>query len=233
MKLMEMAGVESDEICKQPSREVNDSEFLACNIKDVPIEILKHSKSAFWGISYSQQHDEYFSSRIARRDDCEISLITDFYQRAFEADANTANLAEHNGSKIVDIINSRHLADIELILALSAGQDIYVITPTNGEPEYYKPQTTEVLSNLIWNNLIRYYTNNGIGYIDDPMTNEERMATSMIGYGHDSSLILAFSSGSIVLQIHKGTGFFLHSQEEHEIKKTAEAAPKNIEFELA
>lgn len=233
MRLMEIANMERDEDYKTPSIALDDSMLLACEEKDIPAGIHKPSESAAWGITYNQGDDEYFSVRIARKDDCAISMLIDFYSRGFEINAEATDSTEHDGVKVIDRINSRHKEDLDLVCALSAGQAIYLLIPTNEGLEYYQLTNAEALSRFIWNNLVRHYTNRGIGYQDEPASNEEQMATTIIGQGSESSIILAFDSSEFILQIDAGTGIFLHGHEESIVRSALEKIPENIEFELA
>ena len=44
-----------------------------------------------------------------------------------------------------------------------------MVTPTYERGlEFYRLTNPQALANLLWNNLVRFYTNTGIGYIDVP-----------------------------------------------------------------
>lgn len=216
----------------QPSRPIGRNDLLLCSQAEVPERMLRPLEP-IWGICYHQQDDAFISARLAREADCDISLLSDFYQRASMMSPTATEQARCGGRRIVELLEQRHADDLRIVESLAGGGAIYVVTPTYERGlEFYRLTNPQALANLLWNNLVRFYTNTGIGYIDEPRSVEERLAESIIGHDIEGNLVLAFSGSSTLLQIHGCSGLFLHAESDAELAAAVACLPRDLDLAL-
>jgi len=221
-----------DEPEVQPSRPLGRNDLLLCDQADVPAR-LRRPLEPIWGICYHQEDEAFVSRRLARSDDCDISLMSDFYQRASMMSPTATEQARCGGRRIVEVLEQRHAADLRILESLAGGGAVYVLTPTYERGlEFYRLTNPTALANLLWNNLVRFYTNTGIGYIDEPRTVEERLAEAIIGHDIEGNLVLAFADSPVLLQIHGCSGLFLHAESEGELSSALARLPLDLALQI-
>lgn len=216
----------------QPSRPLGRNDLLLCREGEVPERMLRPLEP-IWGICYQRQDDAFVSARLARQDDCDISLMSDFYQRASMMSPTAAEQARCGGRRIVELLELRHAEDLRIVESIAGGSAVYVLTPTYERGlEFYRLTNPDALASLLWNNLVRFYSNTGIGYIDEPRSTEERLAEAIINHDIEGNLVLAFSASSTLLQIHGCSGLFLHAESDAELNAAIARLPATIDLQI-
>ncbi|MES2818265.1 MAG: hypothetical protein V4812_04680 [Pseudomonadota bacterium] len=216
----------------QPSRPITDDLLRECSVNQVPPTIARHELSSFWGMAYNQSGDTFESLRLARAEDCDISLLTDFYQQVSSVSPSAADTAFCQGRSIRDRLEQRHASDMLVVDALTGQGDAYILVPAGEQVDYFQPIGEHALADLIWNNFVHFYSNRGIGYRDEPQNNEEKMAAAILGYDSAGSLFLGFSELDVLLQIHGGTGLFLHGASRSVIDQALGYLPTHLKFDV-
>lgn len=221
-----------DEPEVQPSRPFAANELLHCREGEVPARLLRPLEP-IWGICYHRHDEAFVTRRLARNDDCDISLMSDFYQRASMMSPSATAQARCAGRSIVEQLEERHAQDLRIVEALAAGSAVYACVPTYERGlEFFRLTSPQALASLLWNNLVRFYTNTGIGYIDEPASTEERFAEAIIGHDIEGNLLLAFAGNPVLLQIHECSGIFLHADSEAAMQDALGRLPLDIELDV-
>ncbi|MET1076645.1 MAG: hypothetical protein ABWY06_01355 [Pseudomonas sp.] len=222
-----------DEPDIQPSRPLTDEHFRARAASQLPPYVAQLARSSLWSL-VSQQSDEAFESvHLARADDCDLSLLTDFYQRVSSYSTGAAGAARCRGRSVSDWLEARHKDDLHLVQALVGQGEVYVLVPAGDQLDCYQPMGERALAHLLWNNFVRFYSACGIGYRDEPRSNEEKMASAMLGYDSAGNLFLGFFECEALLQIHGSTGLFLHGASRQALDQACERLPRHLGIEVA
>lgn len=207
LQLIEEAA--DDEPHVQPSLPIADGELLAC--VQAPSSFFKQAED-YWAFCYQRECEGYLTYALVREEDCDISLLSDFYQRASLVSTSAAAQAKVGGELVVQRLQKRWLTDLEVVLRLAETADIYLcVNEAEGVNQFYQVRTQQALRALLWNNLVRFYSDKGIGYLEQPQTTEERIAQSLIGGEGADSLFVAFAAEDFIVQIHASVGWFVHA----------------------
>lgn len=154
-------------------------------------------------------HASLHSHTLKRRADERMRLLGEFYQRACLCSVSAADEATWQGRRVVEMLRERCEQDALLIEALAANGEIVVAVPSGRQLECYALGGAAALRRLLWNNLTRVYSCLGMGHVDLPCSDEERMALSLVGQGLET-LFFLFAERQVAVQVEGGTELFIH-----------------------
>lgn len=212
---------------RMSARRLHEAELVGLESRDLPHSLRSWCGVDFAGLACKGRDATLSSCRLARADDAQVSMLVDFYQRAYLSSPTAAEAASYQGTPIVRMIEERATQDLELIAALADGGEVVLANPTFEGTEYFGLAGQPALAKLVWNNLVGTYTSLGMGYINPPLTDEERLASSIIDMDHES-LFLLFTKRALVLQIDAGTSLLLHALDDKVLQDVRDILPEAL-----
>ena len=220
-----------DEPERQPSRPLDAHDLHRCLSSEVPASLQWPLEMA-WAICRQQWAHRLLSCRLARRDDADVELLGDFYQRACLVSLSAAAEAQCRGHRVQQALEQRHADDLRIIRALAGEGAIFPCVPTRERLEFYRLSGLRAASALLWNNLVRFYSGVGIGFLEEPRNGEQRFAASLLNQELEGQLILAFADGGVWLQILQGSQFYLHARSARELAVALARLPKELGLDI-
>lgn len=228
-QLLTIVDTELDhEIGRQPSCRLSEAEFFQLSPAELAPAVRHWLQHDLSGLARRPEKASVHSQPLKRSGDERFRLLGDFYQRASLCSVPAADAATWQGRRVVEMLRARRERDAQLIEALASGGDIVVAVPAGRMADYYAICGAVALRRLLWNNLVRAYTCLGMGHVDLPHSDEERMALSLIEQGLDT-LFFLFANQQVILQIDGGTRLFIHGIDSANVRAAIDALHMHID----
>lgn len=227
-QLLKIVDTEFDhEIECQPACHLHQAEFFQLAPHQLAPSMQLWLQNDLPALSGRPVQTSLHSQVLKRRADERMRLLGEFYQRACLCSVSAAEAATWQGRRVVEMLSERREQDALLIEALAAGGEIVVAVPYGRQLDCYALGGAVALRRLLWNNLTRVYSCLGMGHVDLPCSDEERMALSLIEQGLET-LFFLFAERQVVLQVEGGTGLFIHGIDSANVRAAIDVIYRHI-----